>query len=478
MLNTPALANPEDAGHATTPDEVYRAIFKKERPTDTGTTVVTVDGSSMVAIGSLLKAATVADMSDDAEVAKQLRAEAEKMPKRKRRIVVNSEEVAGLRRENAELKNKLADALQKIGHLEQLNMRQERELNRHCTTDLDTAIDDFKTGKTDVSEASLGRYVAALEDLRLYLGCRDNNAKNYAALTLDPECAEATRMAEAGGKFKVADLRGHHLDDFLSARPDKKTGEPITEKRKAAMARELSAPYNFWKRRYELTFNAFDHVQPLTGHQATAPDSREMIRTVADLKRLLWALGQEDEHAVYWQTFIATATLTGADLGQLFDLEPSDVILEEPTRIIMCRAKTGKQRDTPIERTLLLPLLEKYRKTAKEKFLFPSLLAEGLKKRKKTAAGRWSGASAFSTVWSDVAERCKARVMKHYKLDGRAAEFCCYTARAWRRTAVTMMNGAGCLPGQVSRWVGHSVAIADRHYLGKVERNGLVFESK
>jgi len=41
---------------------------------------------------------------------------------------------------------------------------------------------------------------------------------------------------------------------------------------------------------------------------------------------------------------------------------------------------------------------------------------------------------------------------------------------------VTFMHGAGCLPGQVARWVGHSIQIGEKHYLGDVMRNGLVFE--
>jgi hypothetical protein len=38
------------------------------------------------------------------------------------------------------------------------------------------------------------------------------------------------------------------------------------------------------------------------------------------------------------------------------------------------------------------------------------------------------------------------------------------------------MHGAGCLPSQVARWIGHSVQIEERHYLGNVIRNGLIFE--
>lgn len=81
-------------------------------------------------------------------------------------------------------------------------------------------------------------------------------------------------------------------------------------------------------------------------------------------------------------------------------------------------------------------------------------------------AGRWSGASAFSTVGAPS----KKRVMKEYKLNAAAADFCLYTARTWCRTAETMMHGAGTLPGQAARQRSRNprqriFAISDEHYL-------------
>ncbi len=381
------------------------------------------------------------------------------------------------RRDTADWKVRALAAEQKNETLQAENLRQSKAINKHCVVTLGKGAEDFKKQKTDVSKRSLDTYVAALKDLQTYLGSVKLNV-SYENIQKMPKSEAAKRAHEVGGMLKIAELRGKQIDDFLSARIDKKKLSSVTEKRKAALKRELSVAYHFWVRRYELTHNAFEHTQLLTGHKATAPDSREMIRTVGDLKLLLWALGEESEHALYWKTFVATAALTGADLSTLFDLKPQDVLFEEPARFIMCRNKTGKQRDTPIERTILLPLITSYSQGIEQSqpFLFPSVLGTGSRARTLTAPGQWSGPSAFGDAWKRISARCAARIKSEHKVSDAETAYCLLGPRAWRRSAVTFMNGAGCLPGQVARWIGHSVSIQDRHYLGRMERNELVFE--
>ena len=464
ILNTPDLLDPNHPNHFSTPKDAYRAVFQRDPPEPPDDVEVEIQHGP---------ARPQFVMSADGHIQPSVI-----LPPVTARHRVRVPKMKQLLNENVDLTKRADSAESKVEALQAENLRLSRALNRHCDVNLADGVADFKRQKTDVSKKSLCTYLAALTDLQMYFGARQLKL-SYDKLQEDPDSPEALRAVAAGGELKIAELRGKNFDDFLAARIDKKTGSIISEKRRAALKGELSVPYHFWVRRYELAYDAFAHTQLLTGHKATAPDSREMIRTVADLDMLLAALKEEEKHGVYWQAFVGTAVLTGADLSTLFDLKREDVILEEPTRFIMSRNKTGKQRDTPIERTLLLPIIKKYCKImdASKPFLFPSLLDERTRARKYTAPGQWSGASAFGEVWKEVGKRCALRLQKQHKLSEAQTAFCRLGPRAWRRSAVTFMNGAGCLPQQAARWVGHSVSMADRHYLGRVERNGLVFES-
>lgn len=453
VLNSPTLHNPDAPGHVATMPKTYRAFFtfeKRQRHELTETLPAAMFNPSLIA-----------EPGGDEQMLD---------------VVIQSKEFDDALNAAAEADKRALAAEAKLEAVIAENIRLSRALNKHCKKTIAAGVAEFKRGKTDVSKKSLDTYVAALEDFQLFLGAGDK----YPVLSTKVESAAAQTAIAKGGEFLVADIRGHHLDDFLSSRRDKKTGQPITEKRKVALRRELSVPYHFWQRRFELTFDAFEHAQPLTGHKATAPDSREMIRTVTDLNRLIEALGHEGENALYWQTFVGMACLTGADLSNLFDLTPQDIIFEEPARIIVCRNKTGKQRNTPIERTILHPLLQRYIESVPkgQTFVFPSLREQRTKMRRFTAVGRWSGASAFGESWKEVADRCRARIQKRHKLSAQDTYYCSLGPRAWRRSASTFMAGAGVHVAQAAQWLGHDVSIAFRHYMGKVQRNGLEFEAK
>jgi len=384
VLNTPALEDPNHPDHALTMPEAYHAIFGKERPGFNDEIEGEVEVPSMTGSEFLTKFGEIVDSGIP-------------LPPRKEPTVVRSQKWREAQEDMAEFRRRAIAAEEKIQVLQTENLRQARQLNKHCKTPLSVAIDEYDRLKTDVSEESKERYMAALKDFRVFLGARVLK-QNYAEVALQEKLAAWKRAFDTGGEFKIAEIRGEHVDDFLASRLDKKTGRLITSRRRFALKRELSAPYHFWIRRYELTMNAFDHSQPITGHQAIAPDSREMLRTVEELKRLLWALSEEVENPLYWKTFVGVAALTGADLSTLFDLTPRDVVLEEPARFVMCRAKTGRQRDTPVERTVLLPIIKEYVKTLQsgQTFLFPTTLPPGKKRRRNIPPERWSGASAFS----------------------------------------------------------------------------------
>lgn len=465
ILNTPALLNPDNPDHGTTLIEAYRAIFGKTPPEPDDTVII----NASVPQSSKPVAAIM--------VAGQIIPTGLRLPPRRISAAVQVPGLKDLKIQLAEWKKRALTAEEKVEALQAENLRQSKSLNKHCKVALREGIEDFSKNKNDVSHSSKRAYLAAANDFQLYLGAKKLGL-DYSRIEADPVGQAATRAAEVGGSLKIADIRGRNIDDFLSSRSDKRTSKPISEKRKRSLKRELSVPYHFWVLRHELVYDAFTHTQPLTGHKATAPESREMIRTVADLNNLLWALSQEEQHGLYWQAFVGTAALTGADLGDLFDLTPQDLILEEPARYMMCRGKTGRQRDTPIERTVLLPILRGYSAALPkgQRFLFPSLLADGTRTRTITQPGQWSGPSAFGDAWKKVAGRCATRIKEKIKVSVAETSFCLLGPRAWRRSAVTFMHGAGCLPGQVARWVGHSVTIGERHYLGDVLRNGLVFE--
>ncbi len=165
----------------------------------------------------------------------------------------------------------------------------------------------------------------------------------------------------------------------------------------------------FWKwavREYDLSENPMDRCGTLAGG-SRAPEHILAVRRLDELNALLEGLRPWP----YWRAWVAVAVFAGPRWAEQQWLKVDDVYLKEGYLRITARTsgpkrvgtKTGRERNVPIERTTLLPILKDYLNTRESNYpwLFPSLLDHSVV-RKKTLMGLWSGSSAFLDSWNIV----------------------------------------------------------------------------
>ena len=215
---------------------------------------------------------------------------------------------------------------------------------------------------------------------------------------------------------------------------------------------------------------------PVTIDGAHKTGERLAIRRLADLTGFIEALKPKP----YWRAFAAFACLAGPRLSEQCKMKIDDVRMDEGL-IDIYATKTGEQRAVNIEITILKPILAEHiahrraqQKSAaataaeRSELLFPSNVPDGTIKRKLALVGRWSGTKAFNVAWKrDRLEITAA--LKAAQDPAAGAAYWKYGPREWRRTFGTALANAGFNALEISRAMGNSSEVAQKHYIGALD---------
>lgn len=308
------------------------------------------------------------------------------------------------------------------------------KLNRHCSATIADAIAKFQRHYATRAKATQKQMRAVLTSLKGSLG-------------------ENKRVGEVTTKD-------------LNAWLETITGGIRTKKRIRAYAR------SFWGwvvREYQLNSNAAANTHRIQG---TVIENIVAIRSFDDLNQYLDDL----KPWPYWRAWVAFACLAGARWGEQASLKTADVFIDDGYCIIRA-TKTGRQRQVPLERSILLPILRSYMadrenltgNRAESDLFFPSIAAEG----HGSKGFQWQH-TTFSHQWSGVGhtpdgityEGARKTAKKQAKKPN--AEYWNYGPAQWRHCAGTAMGSSGCSSLQISQWLGNSESIARRHYIAPV----------
>jgi integrase len=252
----------------------------------------------------------------------------------------------------------------------------------------------------------------------------------------------------------------------------------------------LSTFFSWARDRYDLQENPAKDIA-VPGVERSAEDI-QAIRRYEDLVEIATAL----QDWPYWRALFLTGVLAGPRWDELRTLRIADVGLQARTLTIRA-AKTGRQRSTPIESTLLLSALRQHlerrarerqgqdvdlplfggpgdgaqpeaiRAAALSDLLFPSYVDEGTRPRTKTEPGLWSDSSTFLRAWRRAIQAAWRQKSSGQDWD-KAPPTWSFQPREWRHSAGSAMGHCGCSSLQISQWLGNSEAIARRHYIPPV----------
>jgi integrase len=242
---------------------------------------------------------------------------------------------------------------------------------------------------------------------------------------------------------------------------------PITKRKIRAY---LSVFFTWANKRYDLAENPFSKVDAIPGVGRT-PEHIQAIRSEKDLITLLNSLKPNP----YWRAWIALACLAGPRFSEQAWLRVSDVYIDNGYIRITSRSsgqrligtKTGLERNIPIEQTTLLPILKDYIAShdGVHPWLFSSTLPEGSVKRSESLPGQWSGTKAFHSALKPILVTAAADVNNKQSSSAPIADFWSYTPKHWRHCFGTALGHSGFNALEISRMMGNSADIAERHYI-------------
>ena len=245
--------------------------------------------------------------------------------------------------------------------------------------------------------------------------------------------------------------------------PDEDDGLEVSQVTKAKNKRYLSAFFSWAFRKYDLSENPIAKTLPVAGVDRN-PENIIAIRSYEGLVEFLDAL----KPWPYWRAWVAVACLAGPRWSEQCWLKAKDVYLKNGYLRVTTRTggrnptgtKTGRERNVPIEQTILHKILEEHTDALKmtETWLFPG------PSELKTTGGRWRENAQFLSAWRRVAAEANS------KTDG-AAEYWHYGPAEWRHTAATAMGHSGMSALQISQWIGNSPSVCLRHYISPVGPN-------
>lgn len=271
-----------------------------------------------------------------------------------------------------------------------------------------------------------------------------------------------TRFVNSIGPAKnVGKVRSQEIDQWLRDYKgvDGTAVGAITRKRRKAY---LSIFWRWAQREYDLAENPISNTAPIAGAQRY-PENIRAVRRLEEIQALLEALTPWP----YWRAWVATAILAGPRWAEQAWLKVEDVYIKEGYLRIATRTsgpqivgtKTGRERNINIEKTTLLPILKEHLAAHEGRYpwLFPSTLDCSVP-RKKTLLGLWSGSSAFLDSWKAVAQAAR-------KSSGKQGAFWGFGPSEWRHTFGTALGMCGFSSLEISRLMGNSPQIAERHYI-------------
>jgi integrase len=265
----------------------------------------------------------------------------------------------------------------------------------------------------------------------------------------------------------------------------------------------VSKFFTWCRSKYRLSENPVDACLPIQGIARSLTEIRAIDR-LSDLKALFKALETES----YWQTWVMVACLAGPRFSEQCKLKISDVYFDEDGDYLrIVGKKTGRVRKVGIEKTLLKPVLKSYYENRlkeqketnatdaqKSEYLFPTLVQNKNLTRTKTDVGPWSHNSSFSYNLSKLITRVGSaqakqaaqkyiddrqemrRKAKSEKWDAQkrkankvpmweTSDFWSYGSAEWRHTFGTALAHTGFTSLEISRFMGNSPTVADRHYI-------------
>jgi integrase len=351
-------------------------------------------------------------------------------------IALGSEELAEERRRRVENEKKLHDLAREKAMLEEELATLRRRLNLHVSVTLGEALGQFR---------------------RIYPQGRSEGTVRDVVGTVE------SFLGKVGPDLNLGRLRAHEIDRWLrEARRVDNGGDlsPLTRKRLKA---NLSIFLTWACREYDLAENVMLKAAPIPG-VARHPEQILAIRRLEDLRALFEALRPWP----YWRACVATAILAGPRWSEQVWLKKEDVFLEDGYLRITTRTsgrrvqgtKTGRERNVPLERTLLIPALREHlaRLDSPHPWVFPSLQLDG-NPRTKTPPGIWSSSTGFHHAWKGIAEAARESA-------GGEGEFWSYGPAEWRHSFGTALAQCGFTTLEISKLMGNSPSIAERYYIG------------
>lgn len=310
-----------------------------------------------------------------------------------------------------------------------------RRLNRHCVATLQAARAEWEAWYPT------NRDVATVQDAF-------RNVRSFCAFV--------------GEKTLLRDVRGSHVDGWTDTFAAAVSVRSVQRKRAY-----LSSFFSWAKRRYELLDTPLRNAQPIAGVERI-PENIVAIRRLEEIRALFDGLACEP----YWQALVATACLAGPRYAELIHIRRADVFLQDGYIRIATRSggrrpkgtKTGRERNVPIERTLLRPLLEAHLARADasaQPWLFPSQLDAGSVEQTKTLKGTWSDIHKFSE------HRQAALLAAQWDApeELRESPMWLYGPAQWRHTFGTVLGQCGFSSLEIARLMGNSADVCERHYV-------------
>ncbi len=245
------------------------------------------------------------------------------------------------------------------------------------------------------------------------------------------------------------------------------------------------------EKKFDLVENPLHKVSKIAG-VSRIPENILAVRRIQDLRELIESL----KGAPYWQAWVAFACLAGARFREQCFTKLDDVFLDDDGDYIRITSrasgrhvvgtKTSRERRIPIEKTILLPILKAHiaRRKVEQRvpkagdgersvWLFPSIVGEGTIAREKSAPGLWSDNTVFLASWRKIAAIADA--IEEKDADGKItlrwlADYWTYGPAEWRHTFGTALGNCGWSALEISRVMGNSPDVCERHYVGSTSQ--------
>ena len=264
-------------------------------------------------------------------------------------------------------------------------------------------------------------------------------------------------------KTLLGTVKAGHVDAWVNDYRNPKTAAEVSAVTKRRVRAYVSSFFSWVVREYDLIENPMSKTGAVPG-LARNPEQIQAIRRYDELIVLLDAL----KPWPYWRAWVAVACLAGPRWSEQVHLKAADVYMDSDYLRITSRAsgrharvvgtKTGRERTVPIEQKVLAPILKEYLAThdGTHPWLFPTTVNE--LKRKHALPGQWSSSGTFSSAVEPVLELAREKVKGK-------EDFWSFGPAEWRHCCGTALGHSGFNALEISRILGNSPDIAERHYI-------------